>query len=64
MADPAEWDIWGTARSGLSRVLGGSQVGPDMAGFWDPKEENKEIIMLHAECDAQNINCNRNSHCA
>lgn len=29
-ADPAEWDICGLARSGLSRVLGGSQVGPDM----------------------------------
>lgn len=58
MADPAEWDIWGTARSGLSRVLGGSQVGPDMAGFWDAKGEHKEIIMLHAQ------NCNRNSHCA
>lgn len=41
MADPAEWDIWGTARSGLSRVRGGSQVGPDMAGFRDRKQEGK-----------------------
>lgn len=44
MAAPAECDIWGAARSGLSRVLGGSQVGPDMTGFWDQTTQGNRSV--------------------